>query len=314
MKKRGQFDFVWIFALVAGGAILLLAIFGALKFGDTARYQSDTEVAKSLSTIIDKLQTGFSEGEYGTVTFRQETRINNICFDDNKFGQNDLSIATRSEVGEEWNLAGGANSIHNKYIFSEDIVDGEEYYVFSLPFDFPYKVADISILISETYCFAGMPKSLSEDLLIRPYPFIEVENCSATSKKVCFGSGKDCDIIVYGSCTSGCDSLFDEGKVIKYSNDMKYVGNLMYAAIFSDKGIYDCNVERLMYRTGRIAQELVQKSDLMDARHCNTNLKTDLFVWAGNTLNASVDEMFSLNSMAKNLNKRSEKEMCGLWK
>jgi len=311
--KRGQFDFVWIFALIAGGAILVLAVFGALKFGDTERYQSDTEVAKTLSTIIDKLQTGFSEGEYGQVVFRQETRINNLCLDDKEFGKNDLSVSTQSSVGEEWNLAGGATSVHNKYIFSEDTVDGKKYYVFSLPFDFPYKVAEINILVSETYCFTGMPETLKEDLARRPYPFIEVQNCSATSRKVCFGSGSDCDMTVYGSCTSGCDSIYDKGKVIKYGTDMMYVGNLMYAAIFSDKGIYDCNVGRMMYRTGRIAEELTQKADLMNARRCNTNLQPDMFVWAGYTLNATTEDLFSLSSMAESLNKKNEKELCGLW-
>jgi hypothetical protein len=313
MKKKAQFDFVWIFALVAGGAILLLAIIGAMKLGDTERYQSDTEVAKSLSTIIDKLQTGFSEGEYGTVNFRQDARINNLCLDDGDFGKNELSISTHSDVGDEWNLAGGATSIHNKYIFSEDQVTGKDFYVFSLPFDFPYKVTDISILVSETYCFTGLSESLTEELSRTPYPFIELENCTATSKKVCFGPANDCDIKVYGTCTSGCDSLYDEGKVVNRGAEMRYVGNLMYAAIFSDKGIYDCNVERLLHRTGRIAEELMQKADLMDARQCNTNLKTDLFVWSGETLNASVSELISLNSMSKVLDKKNDREICGIW-
>ena len=60
--KRGQFNFVWLFAIVAGGAILFLAVYGALRFGETAEFQSATEVAKSIAIITDPLQAGFAEG------------------------------------------------------------------------------------------------------------------------------------------------------------------------------------------------------------------------------------------------------------
>ena len=120
--KKGQFNFVWIFALVAGGAILALAVYGATQAGDTMRFQSDTEVAKSISIITDPLQAGFADGSFGRISFRQETRINNICFD-GEFGKNDISVATRSDVGEEWKSSGGATSIRNKYIFSPDSID-----------------------------------------------------------------------------------------------------------------------------------------------------------------------------------------------
>ncbi len=115
--KKGQFNFVWLFAIIAGGAILFLAVYGAVKTGDSARFQSDSEIAKSISVITDPLQAGFSEGSFGKISFREETRINNICFS-GEFGKNDISVATRSSVGEEWNLPGGTTSIHNKYIFS----------------------------------------------------------------------------------------------------------------------------------------------------------------------------------------------------
>ena len=101
---------------------------------------------------------------------------------------------------------------------------------------------------------------------------------------------------------------------------MKYVGNLMFAAIFSDKLIYDCNVERLMYRTGKIAEELIDKADLMNARNCNTNLKSDLTVWHELTINASVDDLMSLRTIANTIERKnsgggvSSGELCGMWR
>ena len=307
--EKGQFNFVWLFAIIAGGAILFLAIYGALSFGETMRFRSDTEVAKSIAIITDPLQAGFAEGSFGKILFRQETRINNVCFD-NEFGKNDISVATRSDVGEEWNLPGGATSIHNKYIFSSGKSSGLDYYVFSKSFDFPYEVSDLIFLTADNYCFVNAP----DDVPGLDLPNIEVGNCSVgDAVRVCFGSGADCDVMVYGSCSSGCDSVYDEGVVVKDGIDMRYVGSLMYGAIFSDKGIYDCNVRRLMYRAGKIAEMFVDKTDLMDARNCNTNLKPDLIVWSAMVGNASVDDLSSLRTMANMIDRKNRGEGCGVW-
>ena len=328
LMKGGQFNFVWLFAIVAGGAILFLAIYGALSFGDTARFQSDTEVAKSLAIITDPLQAGFAESSFSKILFQLETRVNNVCFD-NGFGKNDISVSTRSGIGEEWNLPGGATSIHNKYIFSSGASSGLDYYVFSKSFDFPYKVSDLIFLSVDNYCFVNAPEGVPGF----DVPNIEVEhptgvpigvgrpgstsdgaNCSVGDVRVCFGSGDDCDVMVYGSCSSGCDSVYDEGVVVKDGIDMKYVGSLMYGAIFSDKGVYDCNVRRLLYRAGKIAEEFANKADLMDARNCNTNLKVDLIVWRSLVENATVDDLASLRVMADVIDKKNGGEkLCGVW-
>ena len=312
-RKKAQFNFVWLFAIIAGGAILVLSIYGAVKTGDTMRFQSDTEVAKSISIITDPLQAGFSEGSFGRISFRQETKINNICFSGG-FGKNDISVATRSDVGEKWNLPGGATSIHNKYIFSSERSSGKDYYVFSKPFSFPYKIADMIFLTPDNYCFLNAPEEVANEIIGLNIPNIEVENCTLTNSiNVCFGNGNDCDVIVYGACRNNCDSVYDEGTVVKGSDDMKYVRNLMYAAIFSDKLIYDCNVKRLMYRTGKIAEEFAEKADLLDARNCNTNMKPDLVAWNSLTINASSDDLISLRTMANNIEDKNNRELCGVW-
>jgi len=99
----------------------------------------------------------------------------------------------------------------------------------------------------------------------------------------------------------------------KFGAEMKYVGNLMWAAIFSEREIYECNVNRLMYRAGKIAEEFADKADLMDARGCNTNLKPDLLTWAGLTINAGVDDLMDLNSIGETLDKNDDLAGCGIW-
>jgi len=313
MENRAQFNFVWLFAIVAGGAILFLAIYGAMQVGDTFRYGSDTEAAKSISILTDPLQAGFAEGSFGKIVFRQEARVKDICFD-GEFGKNDISVSQRSDVGEPWNSAGGATSVHNKYIFSSEKNSGFDYYVFSKPFDFPYEVSDLIFLTTEDYCFFNAPEDIVDEVVGLNIPNIETEDCEeAGSINVCFGSGADCDMTVYGSCVSGCDSVYDEGTVVKGSDDMKYIGSLMYGAIFSEKLIYDCNVRRLLYRAGKIAEEFSDKADLMDARGCGTNLKTDLIVWGDLVMSASVDDVIFLKTMADDIERKNTRELCGIW-
>ena len=309
--RSGQYNFAWIFAIIAGAAILIIAIYGAMQFGDTQRFTSDTKIAKKIQILTDPLEAGFAEGKFGKMLFNSETRINNFCLDGG-FGRQEISVATRSNIGQEWNLAGEAVSVHNKYIFSSDRSSGKEFYVFSKPFEYPYKVGDLIMIMPGRYCFVDAPENIVDEIEGLAIPTIEIQNCSESSVKVCFGFG-DCDVNVYGSCLSECDSLYDEGTVEKYGLGMKYVGSLMYAAIFSDKGIYDCNVNRLMYRTAKIGEGYAQKTDLMDARGCNTDLKGDLYAWMGLTINASSDDLIGNGQFGKVMDKKNEVEICGIW-
>jgi len=318
-NKKGQFSFVWLFAIIAGGAILVLAIYGATKAGNTQRFQTDSEIAKSIAIITDPLQAGFAESSFGEISFKQETRINNFClgpspFDHGGFGRNKISVSTKSDIGKPWNIPGEATSIYNKYIFSSEADSGKEYYVFSKPFKFPYKVADLTFLTPKNYCFIGAPEKVTEDIGGMNMPNIKLSNCSSSDAvNVCFGSGVDCDIMVYGSCLSGCDSPYDFGSVEKDGSNIKYVGSLMYAAIFSSEQIYNCNVQRLMYRDSLIAREFSDKADLMTGQGCNTNLKPDLIFWGSETANATVGDLTSLYPIAKAMERKNEGEVCGMW-
>ncbi len=316
MKKKAQFSFAWIFAIIVGGAILFLAIYGALKTADTQRFQEDTEIAKSISILTDPLQAGFAESSFGKISFKQETRINNICFD-GEFGKNDLSVSVRSSVGKPWNNPGGETSIRNKYIFSDEKNTGKEYYLFSKSFEFPYEVSDLLFITPKNYCFLTPPEKVIEDLEGLNIPNIQLvdsqEDCTLTEPvKVCFGNGNDCDITVSGTC-SNCDSDYDEGNVAKDGVGKKFVGNLMYAAIFSEKNIYECNVKRLYYRSEKIAEGLIEKEDLMDARGCDSNLKNDLLQWISLLENETSGGLPNLNSAVENLNRKNSQELCNLW-
>ena len=309
MKTKGEFNFALLFSIIVGAMILVLAIYGVVKLSGTQRYKIDTETAKKISILTDPLQAGFAEGSFGKISFKSETKLNNFCFD-NGFGENRISTATRSGVGEEWQIAGAEISIPNKYIFSSPSQTGAEYYVFSKPFYFPYKIADLIFLTTEDYCFVSPPEEVEDEVTGLNIPNIRVGNCSERDVKVCFGSTAECDVSVYG-----IDFSYETGKVIKPGGEMFYAGSLLYGAIFSSPEIYECNVNRLMQRCARISEVFAEKVDLMNGRGCNSNLKPDLIFLGGLTVNASSENLISNYQIAEEIDRKNklEKQCGGLW-
>jgi hypothetical protein len=83
--------------------------------------------------------------------------------------------------------------------------------------------------------------------------------CKQTSLKVCFDAS--CDIRVSGQCSSGCTDRYEYGTVQKSGKSMDYAtSSLMYAAIFSDSAMYNCEISRLTSRLKSIAGILKQKA------------------------------------------------------
>jgi hypothetical protein len=316
VSKSGQFNFTWLFAILAGGAILVLAIFGAMRSGETSQYQSNVEIAKTLDVITNPLQAGYAEAKYSKIEFASETRLRNTCFA-GEFGENKLLVTSKNEMNDEWQNRGGEVSIENKYIFSENENVAKTYYVFSKPFYFPYKVADVIFLISKEYCFKNTPQELSFELENLDIPNIKLKDCSNQSEIVCFGrTSSDCDIVVYPECNENiCNTNnYDRGTVQKDSGQIKYVGNLLFAAIFSSEENYDCNIERLTYRARKIGKGYSGKIDLMNARGCSSGAKPRLTSWILNLNSTNPDNINSASKydLMKSLEEEGQRG-CELW-
>jgi hypothetical protein len=309
--KKGEFDFVWLFAILAGAAILVLAIYGATKATDSMKYQQETQLTKSLAVILGPLQSGYADSKTNKISFGQETRIDNYCNDEG-FGSNVLSTRTKSSIGNTWTTQTGEIAVNNLFIFSSS-QQGKKFDILSKPFNYPFKVGEILIINSEKLCVKKMPIELEQDLENLAMASLEIVNCSEESKTICFGNS-GCDINVYGTCsTMDCDSKYDEGYVEKNGERIYFVGNLLYAAIFSDKDLYDCNVQRLLYRASQLSQILSEKASLMDSRGCSTSLKADLSFWASTLNKSSVSSLDDNNKIARGLQKQASTERCKLW-
>ena len=94
---------------------------------------------------------------------------------------------------------------------------------------------------------------------------------------------------------------------------MIYVGNLIYAAIFSDAETYSCNVKRLLYRDMRVAGIYKDKADQMNFRGCSTILYPDLDNFEKSLDGAGENELAQLALTAEDMQKKEDREECRIW-
>ncbi|VVB79742.1 Uncharacterised protein [uncultured archaeon] len=320
ISKKGDFNFVWLFAIIAGTAFLLLAIFFAVKFGGVLKTAGDTSVSKSLEILTDPLQTGFVEAKTSKISFGVNTQLNPSCYDTG-FGYHMLSTVTESDALKKNPPTPIEIKIPNKYIFAQQSF-GKDYYIFSKKFELGFPVADMLFISTTEYCLVNPPLRIKEEIMGLNPPKIKIQDsenntCSEKTTRVCFGYADNCNMTVSGTCfnSNECKDQYETGTVSKDDGNVNYIGDLLYGAIFSNKDLYECNVKRLLYRTAQIADTYYEKANLMDARGCSTNLNADLDSFSQQTINATAQDLPTLFQVGKQLQMKKEAERggCGVW-
>jgi len=320
--------FSWLFAIIVGAFIIFLAIYGVSKLIKGQNYAIDTATAKKLSIIFDPMETGLAATKKpGEIKFSSETRIYNKCFLGDIFGKQRFSLSSKSGFGGKWTEESGEISIKNKYIFSKEIIQGKEIFFFSKPFSFPFKVSEIIFMLDDRYCFVNPPNLVEDEIswlnlnkLEKVYVSDNENNCLPRDKKVCFGTNRgsfndDCDIKVIGSCQDyNCKSDFDYGVVIKNNKHLDYYDSLIYAAIFSDSDIYECNVKRLMKRVEQLCYLYNDEALFLQAKGCGSELGGELLnlgISAGSI--QEINELNNLYNLVRNLELKNSARECKLW-
>jgi hypothetical protein len=309
MKKKAiEMNFAMIFSIVAGSAILFLAIYFAIGFADTGEKGTNAKIAAKVSILIDPLETNIGETRSTPILFSSKARIyNDRCDKEGSFGKQTIGVAS-SMFGDKWSEPTYGKPQYNKYIFSNRIEEGKKFYVFVKSLDMPFKVSDIIIFISQDYCFISAPDDLRdelEDLGIEKFQFTDKKsNCSQDSKKVCFSSSSGCDISVYGEYN------LKVGYVSKEEKKLNYAGPLLYAAIFSSPEIYDCNVERLKKRLINLCYVYKDEIRILEKNGCNSELSSHL----DELINiASNSNLADLQEKAEQMEKINNAAQCRLW-
>jgi len=306
-STKGQFNFVWLFAIVAGAAILVLAIYGVVQGASTAEVYSDTSTAKSVTILTNPLEAGFADASYAKLSFTQETRISITCLEGG-LGTLLFETASRKDPKSDWSAGSVQITVANKYIFASLSPVAKEFAVLSMPFEFPYKVADTLTLIDKPHCFVNAPRSVQDTLGTLNIPLVSFDNCSSGAVQVCFQAGSSCDISI--ACS---DASCSTGIVQKSGTELAFIENLLVPAIIADPSNYECNVKRLSTRTSSIAKVLMEKVDLLNARDCSSGMRPELFIWSNLVSNASAQNILTLEATANNLKRANQQARCKAW-
>lgn len=304
-QKQGYFEasFAWIFAIIVGAIILFLAIFGVSKLIKTEQTISDVEVGKEIGILLNPLETGFESGKTNSLILPVETRIYNGCNNLGSFGRQLLLVSQKSF--DRWSDTDINVGFSNKYIFSEDYVEGKTFYLFSKPFDFPFKVADLVYLSSsmKDYCFLRAPDEIERELSALDQKNIFVNNCSTKGIRICFESNSNCDIIVN----------YDLGYIEKKSSKIYFEGDaLMYATIFADKEVYECQLKRLMQRISQLALLYNDKATFVSGVGCHSNLNLLALSNSAKNLDSSLN-LGSVGYLEEEIQDKNDLAECKLW-
>ncbi len=283
ISKGGyEFSFAWFFAIIIGAAVIFLAIYAATQFIGTKDFEDTSKTARQIGILLTPVETNLETLKGATISVRDDTQIFNECERRGTFGNQLISTKVRSGINNEWpDFPGVKSSFHNKYLFSDSVVEGEsEFYVLSKPFKFPFKIGDLVMLWSDKqeYCFVDAfdeVKNEIDDLtgqgvignIVNKDSILD---CSPENKKVCFSSSvADCDVIVSRNQRS---VTHREKAPVFYveSSDSSDRYALLYAAIFSDPEIYECHVGRLLDRASKLAELYRDKSLYITQRGCSS--------------------------------------------
>lgn len=312
-KRAIEINFAWIFAIVIGVVIILLAVYATIKLVGTEKKITDSEVAQQISILLSPIETTLESGKTATITTQQETRIYNDCDLAGNFGTQKLSASTSSGLGNKWEKPAIPSRFYNKYVFSPSVIQGKSFYVLAKPFSMPYKIADLVFLWSENnyYCFVNPPNDISEDIenlnLKNTNISSEKTKCPINSTKVCFTtSGCDVDVNI------NAKSVKKQGQ--KTENYIDTNNNaLLFGAIFSDSAIYDCQLQRLRLRASELASLYASKSNFLEGKGCTSNvLQGQLMSYYNMTRNFNIS-INTIETMSNQLEEENHALQCELF-
>jgi len=308
-NKRGQIEipFTWLFAIIVGIVIVFIAIYSSSRLVDVGQKTTNVQTGKEIQVLLNPLETSFQSAQTTSITIPSETRINNKCEDFENFGRQGIQLDQKN-LGK-WSNTETSTWTNNRYIFSDNITEGKKFYIFSKQFNFPFKIADLIYLTSanEEYCFKDAPQEIIEEISILKQENLYFENCPQESITVCFESGP-CNISVdysRGYVKKGTDFLYFAG----LDDDSTA---LMYAAIFSDKSIYECQIKRLSVRLKTLSKLYLDKEDYLSEKGCETNLQSDLI----DLSQAEIQNSEGFQSLQENvniMNENNDGRICSLW-
>ncbi len=316
INKKGfmNLSFGWIFGLIVGAAVLFLAIFMVTRYVDLEQTSQSAQSGRQIEAWFNSLNTGENVSISTTLTSSVETKIHSGCSLFGDFGEQKIRVDEKSmnefKTGMEINF-------NNQYIYISDEsseIPDKSFSVFSNTFNFPFKVSNLIYVApkSKQYCFITSEEKQQDKIRNLNQNNFKVEenleDCEINSKTICFSQG-NCDINI-------------RNNYVEKENGKKlwYYGNeaLMYAAIFSDKELYECQLKRLMKRVSKLSDMYVYKSkDMVGCDHSTLKMGLNTLKDSSKELSnaeGSISESIGrVDNLIKNINKKNDQWRCRLW-
>ena len=113
-----------------------------------------------------------------------------------------ISFSEELSLGRGWSGEGANITNFNKYIFTEDVLEGKIVYFSEVPFFMGFKVDDLILMSTNKYCFIAPPGDIESKARLFNNVNIttSIDLCSDEEKNVCFGAFfTGCDITVISS-------------------------------------------------------------------------------------------------------------------
>ena len=316
-QKKGQFQFVWIFAIIVGALVLFLAFYFIGTTLLRQRYEQETVQAQFLDILMNPF---VHLGDIAKITYiplelPKKSEIQLECSSLGNIGSNSITLIEKGQSGIP-------RVIYDKYIFARQSIEGKKFEALSKPFEMPWRVADVIILwpSNQKYCFVNAPLRVENELsntsltglAIKSIFFSDTKSaCPAEfNNSVCFDKS-GCEIKVTGASNK-------HGSVIKQRRTIYFVEDaLMYAAIFSNNEIYNCNLKRLASRLKIQTMIYEEKAIALSQRNCNVNYNLQPLKKATqdiiDTNKIEKAHLLSLKNTANSLEQLNRGSMCQLF-
>lgn len=321
-SKKGGLQFGWIFAVIVGAVILFLAFYFVGQLMMEGRIESETVSARSLDIVLMPLS---HFGELGAVTayllkLPQTSKIELSCelpSSFNPLGSNSiLLVAEQKEAG-----VGIPKKVYDKYLFGENLnkTPKKRFQSLTKSVEMPWRIVDLTMLwpADRNYCFVSAPDRIEQELgdaitglNISSISFDETD-CNGAN--VCFKPGTNCDVEVSNSQQEGT-GIVTKKLPGKPRESLNYAGDaLMYAAIFSDSEIYNCNLQRIGKRLELEIEVYEKKAKILTVEGCPTVPLSDFKALVANTDLDFSSKLPQIWLKAKGIKQRNNYAECKLF-
>jgi hypothetical protein len=247
---KGQIQqFAWIFSVIVGAIILFLTFFFLSQYAKQVEKPTrQITIASGLNLLLEPFSaiSNIAEVRAEILEIPKDYYIEIGC------ERNYNTIKARKIEEKYFEIS---EKVLDKYIFSKPFNSkkNKKFIVYSVPIEIPFHVGNAIIIVTNETCLADLPykKSDLENTLAELEEIVKEEKIP----KINF------------SCRD--ENRYNAKNGYGNMAGKYWIRSMVSAAVFSDKDLYDCNLNRILDRAIRIAELLEKKAQIASQYGCN---------------------------------------------